>query len=226
MALGVAVMLPIAFTKAQGSFQNLGFESADLPVIPQGQFGSLVPISAGMPGWTGFLGAQQTTQVLQNNLTLGDPSIDILGPDFSTGPGGIIEGNYTAVLQAGGSGVHVAATIEQSGTVPANTKSLQVKFGTGATGFAVSLDGQLITMIPLSTGPNYTLYGGDASAFAGLPEELSFSALPTASNPFNGFSLDSIVFSTSPVPEPGTCGLMLCAVVVFGMNRWRERGRV
>src|ERR1700722_4826419 len=67
---------------AQGTFQNLDFESANLSP-PPGQFGSLVPIMNALPGWTGFLGNNQVTQVYQNNFTLGDASIDILGPGWN-----------------------------------------------------------------------------------------------------------------------------------------------
>lgn len=115
----------VSHVQGQGAFQNLDFESANLTPIPQGQQGSLVPISAGLPGWTGFLGSSQTAQVLHNGFSTGAASIDILGPNFGGGLGGIIDGNFTAVLQAGdqASG-DVAATISRNGTVPSSSKAL------------------------------------------------------------------------------------------------------
>src|SRR5690348_8043717 len=59
---------------AQGTFQNLNFESANLTPVPSGQFGGLVPITKGLPGWTGYVGTAQATQVLQNNLSTGAAS--------------------------------------------------------------------------------------------------------------------------------------------------------
>lgn len=205
---------------AQGTFQNLGFESANLTPIPAGQFGSLVPVAAALPGWQVYYGTNQATQVLQNNLTAGAASVDILGPDWQNG---IIEGNYTAVLQAGQYNGDVAAMISQTGLVPVGTQSIQAKFGLGASDFLVSLGGQDILMVPLANGANYTLYGGDVSSFAGQSEELSISALSVPGNTFNTFTLDSIVFSASPIPEPGICALFLCGAGVFGVNRWRRR---
>src|ERR1700722_1510008 len=105
---------------AQGPFQNLDFESANLSP-PPGQFGSLVPIMNALPGWSGFLGTNQTTVVYQNNFTLGAASIDILGPGWNNYIGiSILEGQYTVVLQPGKgqTGANVGASISQSGLVP------------------------------------------------------------------------------------------------------------
>jgi hypothetical protein len=213
--LPIAAAFAITFSKAngQGNFVNLNFESANLPTIPSGQYGGEVPISLAMPGWTGYLGTQQTTQVLHNNFTLGDPSIDIYGPDSSY----IIDGNYMAELQAGGDGVSVPATIEQTGLVPAGTQSLQIKFFTGSTGFSVTLGSMEVNMIPLSSSSLYTVYGANIASLAGQTEQLSISALPTAQDPFNGFFLDDIVFSPMAVPEPSTWSLMACGAGLLGV---------
>src|ERR1700722_1071019 len=88
----VASVMCIARDGETQGFVNLDFESANLTPIPQGQLGGLVPISAGLPGWTGFLGSSQTTQVLQNNESTGSESIYILGTDLGGGVGGIFDG--------------------------------------------------------------------------------------------------------------------------------------
>src|SRR5450759_5220876 len=80
----------------QGTFRNLDFESANLLPIPSGLFGGPVASLDAIPGWKAFLGTAQVTQVLQNNLTLGNASISVLGPYFSLGGimESIIEGQY------------------------------------------------------------------------------------------------------------------------------------
>jgi hypothetical protein len=206
-----------AFSVQAQGFLNLDFESANLPVVPPGQFGGLVPISAALPGWSGYLGTNQASTVLLNSLTLGNPSIDILGPVWTFG--GIIEGHHTVVLQPGvgpfGSGENVGATISQQGLVPSYAKSLQIK-ASAFSSFSVSLGGHNLDLSPIATGQNYRLYGADISSFAGQVGILAITALPA---PNTTDSFDSIVFSPSPVPEPSTVGLLLCAGVAFFVAR-------
>src|ERR1044071_5100703 len=87
--------------QAQGVFQNLDFESANLPSVPPGQSGGFVRISDAIPGWSGFLGTNQVIDVRHNSVTFGSASIDILGPNWSSSLGTIMEGQYTVVLEAG-----------------------------------------------------------------------------------------------------------------------------
>src|SRR2546427_4445553 len=86
--------LAAACWQASGAFQNFGFESANLSPVPVGQRGGLVSISDAMPGWIGYAGTDQVSEVLHNNLSLGAAEIDIWGPDWTT-QDGIIEGRYT-----------------------------------------------------------------------------------------------------------------------------------
>ncbi|MGD0649804.1 MAG: hypothetical protein ABSA97_01445 [Verrucomicrobiia bacterium] len=143
------------------TFQNLDFEDADLAPV---QYGGFVPITDAIPHWTGYLGTNQVTQVLQNNSTLGDASIDIFGPDWPYG--GIIQGQYTALLQCGGnpftrdSSDLLDASLAQVGLVPVSAKSIQLEvFPWLGASFAVSFDGQAIPLSPVGSGPSYTLYG-------------------------------------------------------------------
>lgn len=202
--------------RAQGTFQDLDFESANLSPIPSSQYGGFVPITGALPGWTGYLGTNQATQVLQNDLTLGNASIDILGPDWSYG--GIIEGQYTLVLQPGqgSSSQNVGASVSQTALVPADTQSLQFK-AQSSSAFSVSLGGQDLSLVPLGTGANYTLYGADISAFAGQTETLTITAL-AAPNTTENF--DSIVFSpNSIVPEPSISGFLALGGLFLGLCR-------
>lgn len=78
-------------------------------------------------------------------------------------------------------------------------------------------------MTPLETGPNYTLYSGDISAFSGQTVELRISALYNepfgAPDGFTALKLDSITF----VPEPGTVALFLVGFAVSGLVHRRRR---
>jgi hypothetical protein len=70
----------VRFGIAQGTFQNLNFESAVLPVIPAGQLGGRIPIDTGLPGWSGDIAIMANpadilhqSQVRQNGHNLGLP---------------------------------------------------------------------------------------------------------------------------------------------------------
>ena len=104
------------FLQAQGNFVNLGFEAANLTPTSQDGFGGFVPVSQGIPGWNGFVGTNQLSSVLQNNRTLGGPNISIFSPNW-TAAQGIIEGQYTVLLQAGLSSTagFVDASLSQTG---------------------------------------------------------------------------------------------------------------
>ncbi|SRR6266496_5903569 len=208
--------------KAQGNFQNLDFEAASLTAIPAGQFGGAVSSTAAIPGWIAFIGSNQATEILHNNYTLGNASIDILGPNWGVGDG-IIEGRYTVVLQPGFvpfSSEIVGASISQIGFVPAGALSIQLK-ALAFSSFAVSLDGQYLSLIPLATGPNYTLYGADISSYGGKVAELAITALP-ANN--TTIFVDSIAFSSLPVPEPGTLVLFGFGLFFLGLLYCRRHG--
>jgi hypothetical protein len=202
-------------------FQNLGFEDANLSVIPSGQYGSFVPITNALPFWTGYLGTNQVTQVLQNNLTLGNASIDILGPDYYAPA--ILQGQYTVVLQAGqnpftGSGV-INASLAQVDRIPTNANSITLE--AAGTNFTVSFAGQTILLSPIGRGPNYTLFGGDISSFAGQVGELRLTTLAPL-GPDVG--LDDIQFSPYVIPEPNTLALVRFALPLALLGWRRKRG--
>jgi hypothetical protein len=72
-----------AWSVSGHAFTNLNFESANLTAVPAGQTGGSVPIGQALPGWSGFLGSEALTQVLQNSTFLSLATIDILGPDWA-----------------------------------------------------------------------------------------------------------------------------------------------
>ncbi|HWD19534.1 MAG TPA: PEP-CTERM sorting domain-containing protein [Verrucomicrobiae bacterium] len=223
MKMKWAVSLLIGFSvasagEAQG-FVNLHFEQAGiyLAPVPQGQAGGSVPITSGLPGWSGSFGGNPATQVLHNDLTLGAASIDILGPQFAASY--IISGNYSVMLQAGISGSAVDTSITQTGAIPSGINSIQFKAsespGSGA--FLVSFGGNTLSPILLSSGPNYNLYGADVSQFAGETGPLTFTQVFSSS--FPSLLLDDITFSTTSVPEPNSLFLVGFGGAVFALNR-------
>ena len=93
-----------------------------------------------------------------------------------------------------------------------HTQSLQFR-ATGGN-FQVSLSGQTLSLTPLLDTSSYTLYGADVTSFAGTVNELNFTVFSRGS-----LFLDSISFSTSPIPEPNIYSLLGCGVLLFGAAR-------
>ena len=58
---------------AQGTFQNLNFESA---MVLSSEAGQWVSASSAIPGWTAYYQGRAQSQVLYNTLTLGSGSVD------------------------------------------------------------------------------------------------------------------------------------------------------
>jgi hypothetical protein len=132
--------------------------------------------------------------------------------------GGALDGNYSVLLQGGGTAPY--ASISQTGFVPVSAESLDFKaerFGVGVGTLQVSLGGQNLSYFALSNGPNYTLYGADISAFAGQTEQLTFSALDDQYP--NNWAIDDIQFSSEPVPEPTTFALAALGGLLLGFRR-------
>ena len=198
----------------------MNFESANLSPVPSGQYGGEVSSTNAIPGWTAFLGTNQTTQVLQNNLTLGDASIDILGPSWNGY--GIIQGQYTIVLQPGANPFgsefdNVSASISQTGVVPENAESLTFE-ALLESSISVNLGGQELSLISLGSSGNANLYGANIpTSLDGLSETLTITAL-AAPNTADYF--DAFAFSPSLVPEPSALGLLVLGAPFFA---WRYR---
>jgi hypothetical protein len=231
--LCLSVVLVSGAACGQGTFQNLNFEAARLPRIPNGQSGGYVSFSNALPGWTGYLGTGLAAEALHNDFTLGNASIGILGPYWNLGPGfNIIEGWYSAVLQAGSAifvGNNVPAAIVQTGLIPADARSIEFKLsvliGGPATRFRVEMGGQPVTIVPLAATANYTLYGGDIAAFAGQTAEVRFSAIPTPSYSHSSIVLDSITFSPSIIPEPSSEAVFGTGLLLVGWSLGCRRSR-
>ena len=219
------VLLAASSTLAQGTFQNLGFESPTLPLVPN-PFGFVAAADA-TPGWTPYVGTNGEN-LLYNNFYLGTASVDLIGPEW-TNSTIVIDGSYSVVLQAGvgnspGSPGGIAQTevsIRQTGQVPVGAQSILFKAHAGFMPLSVSLSGQSIPIFAVETGPNYILFGGDISAFGGQTVEFELAALPPNSN----WTIDSIEFSSQAVPEPSVLTLVALGSV-FLIWRLRHQTRL
>ena len=106
--------------------------------------------------------------------------------------------------------------MSQTALVPAGAQLLLFKgqvFGSPSA-LVISLNGQNLSYTAISSGPNYTLYGADISAFAGQLETLSFL------EPLGNAVLDDIEFA---VPEPSTLALLGLAGAVLAPPYQRLR---
>lgn len=218
--LNLAVMSGVQLTvHAQGSFLNLDFESATVIPIPGDMYGR-VEFAPAFPGWVGYIGTNIETLALYNNVFLDSTGLGLQG----VGSGRNISENYSASIQSGytlsGPPDQVIASLGQSGLVPAGSHSIQFQalaFGP----FQITLDGQILSLIPLFTTSSYTLYGADVTMFADRTAELRFTALPKPTSPIiSTLFLDSIVFSPDAVPEPSALGLFALGALLLG---WRFR---
>ena len=203
---------------AQGTFQNLNFESAAVPDLPANQW-EFVPVDQGLPGWTAYWGTNSNPPVTHNSITTGGANVGILGPSMT--PGYVIRGNYTAVLQAGYNYGLQAAAISQVGLVPAAAQALTFKSGPHDSDFLISLGGQAVPMTLVAKTSAYWLYRGDVQPFQGQITELRVTALPTH---YPGWAanlvLDDISFT---VPEPSTFRLFTFSALCLIWLHFRKR---
>jgi hypothetical protein len=226
MSIVLAFNAPYA-AKAQ-SFTNLNFESATVAASGPEPYPNYVSIGSALPGWAAYLGSQQVMQVGYNAPANSVASITLFGPTWnSSGSFGIIDGNYSVDLQTGANPLSptpptVNVSIEQYGTVPSFTQSLQFE-ALELTPLSVSFDGTALVPVALSSGVgpdgvHYTLYGANLSAWAGLPGELEFTANFNGS--YNYDILDDISFSqTAITPEQSPLILTGIGGLIFALHR-------
>jgi hypothetical protein len=203
----LAFIFVVASSNAQGSFQNLDFESGTLVPIPGDSF-NRVYFDQAFPGWRGYVGTNQETAAFHNGMFLCCSSIAISGGEAT--PNLAIEGTFSVALHAatGYESQPADTSIVQTGLVPAEAQSLL--FRAQGFGAAATLAGQSLSLVPLAVGANYTLFGADVSSWAGQTAELRLTAIaPDARG--NLVIFDSIEFSTTPIPEPSTLALFVVA---------------
>jgi hypothetical protein len=229
LALVAFFTAPSFPASAQGTFQNLNFEQAN-PVVVVGSlyYPYGVTAASALPDWTVSYGTVQQTQITENDPSAGSTWVVLIGPGSSgVAPGSYyplaaIDGNYSVLLQGGVTAS--AASISQTGLIPASTQSLLFEADAGSGPLDISIGGQNIPFAAVGTGPNYTLYSANISAWAGDTAQLTFSALEPTSGPgLNNWLIDDITFAA--VPEPNILALTTIGGLLFGARQWFARRR-
>lgn len=183
-----------SYQERQGSFQDLDFEAAK--IVSEGQ-PSAIDFAVAFPGWTGYSGTNAAKYALYNTIALDSAAFGLQSNSLPSG----WDGNYYATIQSGFSlqgpqlGLETSY-LTQTGYIPRGINSLSFK--AQGSNYVLSLNGQALNVISL--GGN--LYGANIAAFAGTTAELRFTVLltPSPQPPINTLYLDSIQFSTRPVP--------------------------
>ena len=206
----------------QGTFQNLDFESAASVSVPDDSLNRIY-FDAAFPAWIGYVGGVQQDRVFYDGRFLCCSSIGLFGPGVSANPQ--IEGSFSAALFASPrfDGQPADAMLTQTGVVPVGSRSLLFKAQTAGP-FAVSLGGQSLSLIPLSTSADYIYFGADITSLAGQTSELRFTAI-AGTDPMRDGSylmLDAIAFSPMAVPEPSILALFALAGAL-GWFCWRRK---
>jgi hypothetical protein len=216
MKCGILIALTLvvltAQVEAQGTFQNLNFESANVSgYSPDTE----IPIGDALPGWSGYYGSSQTSQAGYDVISIGAAVISVIdnnAPAFQP-----LQGNYSAFL-FGAEGV--SASISQTGIIPPGTESILMDAWSYNASPVVAINGQAINVIPLQTFANYTLYGGTVpSSDVGQSVTLSFTDPAPAVGGPSEFELDNISFSPNAVPEPSPLALTGLGALLLALYR-------
>src|ERR1019366_3998732 len=123
--LAVFLIILSQHGKAQGTFQNLDFEQANIVFDPSfpGPPNVFVYASESIPGWTPY-GYPSTTDILYNNVSTGSPAVSLCGLNSVGGTPPPIDGAFSIFIY-GGSGPPPGGSISQTAIVPASAKSIQ-----------------------------------------------------------------------------------------------------
>jgi hypothetical protein len=220
----LATTLPAVSAQAQGTFQNLNFEQANIvPIVGNPNYPYAVSVADALAGWTVDYGNVQQTQILYNDAALGgETAVTLYANGYPGLVGPIIDGNFSVLLQGGEvNGAPTPASISQTGQVPAATQSILFD-AAGGPSFPteppeVFIGNQQLSLFAVGTGTgngvNYTIFGGNISAWAGQSEQLTFSS------PLGNYLIDDISFSTQSIPEPSPLVLTGLGALAFALYR-------
>jgi hypothetical protein len=205
----------ISRASAQGTFQDLNFENAN--IVPNSE--QLLDVANALPGWTVIYGDVQQAEIRYNALSLGGTAATLEAAGY---PGSIavLDGDFSLFLQGGSiEGVQTPVSISQTGQIPFGTQSLLFE-SPGANSLQVSIGNDNLTLFPVGSGiandgQNYLVYGANVSAFSGRTEQLSFTA-PGGSG---AYLIDDISFSPNAVPEPSPIVLTGIGGLLFALYR-------
>jgi hypothetical protein len=136
--------------------------------------------------------------------------VSLIGPGS---PDPAIDGNYSVLLI----GTGATASISQTGLVPSGTQSLLFEAQPGQGALNVLVGSEVIPISPIESGPNYTLYAANVSAWTGESEQLTFSAQVFSG--INDWMIDDISFSPTTVLEPSPLALTGVGAFLFALYR-------
>jgi hypothetical protein len=212
----VAALLFAVFSSNAQTFQNLNFEQANPVAVGGSSFE--VTASSAFPSWTVEIGGAVQSEVLFNAVSSGSTEISLVSSSYSFAPA--LDGNFSVVLEAGGD-PSLLPSISQTAQIPATTQSLlfkaeQLNIGNGP--LDVQIGNQIVPTFAVGTGPNYTIFGANLSAWAGQVEQVSFTA--PVGNGLNDWEIDDISFSpTAVTPEPTPLVLTGISGILFALHR-------
>ena len=225
LALGLIASSVATF--AQGTFRNLNFESATVPNVPP-NLPVLLNASDAVPGWTVYIGTNQSSQVWYNGISAGGAFVSIIDRHTAYVGNRVISFNFTATLDSGiaffgGTGIPVSAALAETGLIPGFAHSLLFGASGDVSAMRVTFNGQDLPFVMIGTGPNYQMYGADISSIAGQTGELRFTELPITPPTFPIAFLDAIQFSQFSVPEPTTPALLAVGGLMLALWMFRRR---
>jgi hypothetical protein len=214
-----AMLVGGAMGNAQGTFQNLDFEQANIVPITGSLSPYAITVANALPGWTVDYGVTQQTQIYYNAPSLGDTAVTLYANGYQYALGGsppIIDGNFSLLLQYGSiNGILTPASISQTGQIPSGTESLLFDVRAGEP--EVSIGNDNLTLFPVGSGQGvsvgYTIYAANVSAWAGQTEPLTFSST------LGNILIDDISFSPGAVPEPSPLVLTGIGGILFALYR-------
>ena len=203
-------------------FINLDFEAGI--VEPIGSTWPTVEWEEAVPGWSHSDG-HDTTHLGYNNAThVGiTQAYGLIGSPVPLGWPEPLEGTYSVMFRNGAfcttcrPNYWVHAFVAQTGLVPADALSIQLK----AEGpLSVFLDGVEIPIVSLGGND----YGGDISAYAGSISELRIqNSRPDPIMFPQALIIDAIEFSPIPIPEPAGGLLLFAGGLALMFRRQRQQ---
>ena len=194
----------IASARGQG-FLDLDFSLAhNLPSSP-GIEGLSVSVTNALPDWNAYEGEKVLSSIyyVSNNFSSAYTLVELEGGTLALG------GNSFGV------GIFSGGSLSQTAQVPNNAESLEFETPSDLN-LRVDLGGERLLLSEISANSNYNVYGANLPAgLAGQVETLTFYEDGSAT------VLDGIVFSSSPIPEPGEGALLGLGALVWGVY-WRR----
>ena len=234
----IALAASVIIGASAQSFQNLGFESANVS-NPDGLHS--VAFSNAFPNWQA-VGAATYPSLSRTNLSFGSVtrayynSSDLDQMTIGIHDTDTIQGKYTAWVEADLGSMHTGVLqLFQTGMIPATAQSLRFTTSSYSSlaGFSeqlsVQINGTTLALLPTSVLPTVTTWAADVYGYANTLSELRFTF--RADYPFAGFDphvfvgigLDAINFSFAAVPEPGPV-LLLSFGLVLARHIQQRRG--